>query len=87
MKICVFIDGQNFYRSLLRFDEGLRVDYDKLARWITQAVGGPPATFAGAYYYVGVSADAPAGAVAARRAGPPTSTRPRSAWTRGWWPT
>src|SRR5499426_4857608 len=59
MKICVFIDGQNFYRSLLRFDEGLRVDYDKLARWITQAVGGPPATFAGAYYYVGVSADAP----------------------------
>ena len=60
MKICVFIDGQNFYRSLLRFDEALRVDYDKLARWITQAVGGPPATFAGAYYYVGVSADAPA---------------------------
>src|SRR5207247_1212721 len=60
MKICVFIDGQNFYRSLLRFDEALRVDYDKLARWITQAVGGSPATFAGAYYYVGVSADAPA---------------------------
>jgi len=60
MKICVFIDGQNFYRSLLRFDEALRVDYDKLARWITQAVDGPTATFAGAYYYVGVSADAPA---------------------------
>lgn len=60
MKICIFIDGQNFYRSLLRYDETLRVDYDKLARWITQAVGGPSATFGGAYYYVGVSADAPA---------------------------
>lgn len=60
MKICIFIDGQNFYRSLLRYDESLRVDYDRLARWITEAVGGPTATFAGAYYYVGVSADAPA---------------------------
>jgi uncharacterized LabA/DUF88 family protein len=60
MKICIFIDGQNFYRSLLRYDESLRVDYDRLAQWITQAVGGPTATFAGAYYYVGVSPDAPA---------------------------
>jgi hypothetical protein len=60
MKICIFIDGQNFYRSLLRYDESLRVDYDRLARWITQAVGGPTATFGGAYYYVGVSPDAPA---------------------------
>lgn len=59
MKICIFFDGQNFYRSLLRFDEHLRVDYDRLATWITQAVGGPAATFSGAYYYVGVSADAP----------------------------
>jgi hypothetical protein len=60
MKVCIFIDGQNFYRSLLRFDESLRVDYDRLAAWITQAVGGPGALFGGAYYYVGVSADAPA---------------------------
>jgi uncharacterized LabA/DUF88 family protein len=60
MKICIFIDGQNFYRSLLRYNESLRVDYDKLARWITQSVGGPGAMFGGAYYYVGVSADAPA---------------------------
>jgi hypothetical protein len=59
MKICIFFDGQNFYRSLLRYDESLRVDYDKLAFWITRAVGGPSATFGGAYYYVGVSADAP----------------------------
>ena len=60
MKVCIFFDGQNFYRSLLRYDESLRVDYDRLAVWITQAVGGPQATFSGAYYYVGVSAGAPA---------------------------
>ncbi len=60
MKVCIFIDGQNFYRSLLRYDENLRVDYDRLAVWITQAVGGPTASFEGAYYYVGVSAGAPA---------------------------
>jgi hypothetical protein len=59
MKICIFFDGQNFYRSLQRFDENLRVDYDRLAAWITQAVGGPSAMFGGAYYYVGLSADAP----------------------------
>lgn len=60
MKICIFFDGQNFYRSLLRYDEALRVDYDRLATWITNAVGGPNAMFGGAYYYVGVSAGAPA---------------------------
>lgn len=60
MKVCIFIDGQNFYRSLLRYDDNLRVDYDRLALWITQTVGGPGALFAGAYYYVGVSPGAPA---------------------------
>lgn len=60
MKVAIFIDGQNFYRSLLRYDEALRVDYDRLATWITQAVGGGTAMFAGAYYYVGVSQGAPA---------------------------
>jgi hypothetical protein len=59
MKVAIFFDGQNFYRSLLRYDESLRVDYDRLAAWITQQVGGTHALFSGAYYYVGVSADAP----------------------------
>ena len=59
MKICIFFDGQNFYRSLLRYDDSLRVDYDRLAVWITQKVGGDNAGFGGAYYYVGVSAGAP----------------------------
>ena len=47
MKICIFFDGQNFYRSLLRYDETLRVDYDRLAVWITQTVGGPGGVFWG----------------------------------------
>src|SRR5216117_4101256 len=59
MKVAIFFDGQNFYRSLLRYDESLRVDYDRLATWIMQQVGGPNALFSGAYYYVGVSPDAP----------------------------
>ena len=59
MKVAIFFDGQNFYRSLLRHDESLRVDYDRLATWITEQVGGASARFSGAYYYVGVSADAP----------------------------
>ena len=59
MKVYIFIDGQNFYRSLQRYDESLRVDYDRLATWITHAVGGAAAFFGGAYYYVGISADAP----------------------------
>jgi NYN domain-containing protein len=59
MKVAIFFDGQNFYRSLLRYDESLRVDYDRLATWIMQQVGGPGGLFSGAYYYVGVSADAP----------------------------
>src|SRR2546427_11852639 len=61
MKVRIFFDGQNFYRSLQRFDESLRVDYDRLALWITQQVGGGSAMFGGAYYYVGVSPDAPPG--------------------------
>lgn len=59
MNVKIFFDGQNFYRSLLRYDESIRVDYDRLAAWITQAVAGPTGVFCGAYYYVGVSSDAP----------------------------
>src|SRR2546422_7948853 len=59
MKVCLFFDGQNFYRSLLRYDESVRVDYDRLAVWITQKVGGDNALFGAAHYYVGVSAGAP----------------------------
>jgi hypothetical protein len=59
MNVKIFFDGKNFYRALLRYDDSLRVDYDRLATWLTQAVGGPAGVFCGAYYYVGISADAP----------------------------
>src|SRR5882672_2772193 len=59
MNVKIFFDGQNFYRALLRYDDSLRVDYDRLATWITQTVAGPAGVFCGAYYYVGISADAP----------------------------
>src|SRR5262249_56597061 len=41
MKVSVFFDGQNFYRSLQRYDESLRVDYDRLAARRTPAPAGP----------------------------------------------
>src|SRR5438093_184314 len=91
MKVSVFFDGQNFYRSLQRYDESLRVDYDRLAAWITQAVGGPGAIFAGAHYYVGVSADAPPlvegflKGLEPRSGGPGRSGAPRPAWRPGGW--
>src|SRR2546423_3145072 len=59
MKVSIFFDGQNFYRSLTRYEDTLRVDYDRLAAWITQQVGGPSALSSGAYSYVGLWADAP----------------------------
>src|SRR2546427_10097247 len=59
MKVSIFFDGQNFYRSLQRYDEALRVDYDRLAAWITHAVGGATAIFGGAYCCVGLAAEAP----------------------------
>src|SRR5262245_2291373 len=59
MNVKIFFDGQNFYRSLLRYDDSLRVDYDRLAVWITQAVAGAAGVFCGAYYHVGASPDAP----------------------------
>lgn len=59
MNVKIFFDGQNFYRALLRYDDSLRVDYDRLALWMTEAVAGTTGVFCGAYYYVGVSADAP----------------------------
>src|SRR5437762_3656770 len=59
MKVAIFFDGQNFYRSLLRYDESLRVDYDRLATWTMRQVAGPNALSSGAYSYVGVSPDAP----------------------------
>ena len=83
MKVCIFIDGQNFYRSLQRYDESLRVDYDRLAAWITQAVGGPGGFFADVVIRAGDGGGIPQGAGApawllrqARGAGAPDGAVP-----------
>jgi hypothetical protein len=50
-----FLDGQNFYRSLQRYDRIAACRLRSTRRLITQAVGGPGAIFAGAHYHGGVS--------------------------------
>ena len=62
MKTAIFIDGQNFWRSLTRNAADVRVDYNKLADYLveevhqgSQIVG----DFVGAHYYVGLGQDAP----------------------------
>jgi len=56
MRVALFFDGNNFYRSMGPYVEGLELDYDQLAIWATRQVGGDSAEFMGAYYYTGFSA-------------------------------
>lgn len=55
MRVALFFDGNNFYRSMDAFDPTVELDYDQLAAWVVDAVAGPQAQFAGAYYYTGFS--------------------------------
>lgn len=55
MRVALFFDGKNFFRSLEHLDPTLEIDYDRLALWVSQEAGGPQGTFAGAYYYTGYS--------------------------------
>jgi len=55
VRVVLFFDGKNFFRSLCFTHPKLEIDYDKLARWVTLKAGGPRAEFAGAYYYTGYS--------------------------------
>ena len=57
MRIALFFDGNNYYRALRDFDQGLDVDLERLAAWVTRRVGGEDARFAGAYYYTGTFTD------------------------------
>ena len=63
MRVAIFFDGKNYYSALQRYDPQLEVDYDKLAVWLSRKVGGPGASFVGAYYYTGYYAG-PVGASA-----------------------
>ena len=55
MRVALFFDGNNFYRSMDAYDSSLELDYDRLAVWMSEAVGGANSEFAGAYYYTGFS--------------------------------
>ena len=56
MRIALFFDGNNFYRSKDAYLEGMELDYDLLAKWVCSHVGGDSAEFMGAFYYTGVGA-------------------------------
>lgn len=64
MKIAIFIDGQNFYRSMTRHDSSVRVDYDQLVSWLCGRAGSTfytvsPSRFVGAHYYIAVAQNQP----------------------------
>lgn len=53
MKVKLFIDGQNFYRSMQRAVPLARIDYNHLASAIVESLSSS-ASFAGAHYYIGI---------------------------------
>lgn len=62
MRVALFFDGKNFYEGLRRFDPLVQIDFAEFSRWVTRAVAGETAEFAGAYYYTGHSASPDIGA-------------------------
>ena len=54
MRVALFFDGNNFYRSKDVYAEHLVLNYDNLAEWVCKKVGGPQASFVGAHYFTGV---------------------------------
>ncbi len=57
MRVAIYFDGKNFFEALKSYDPTLGIDFERFAAWVTEAVGGPQATFVGAYYYTGFSSD------------------------------
>ncbi len=55
MRIALFFDGNNFYRSMDAFDSSIELDYDQLAAWVVREIGESKGELAGAYYYTGFS--------------------------------
>jgi uncharacterized LabA/DUF88 family protein len=53
MRVALFFDGNNFYRSMDAFDSTLELDYERLAAWVVERVSGGRGELAGAYYYTG----------------------------------
>jgi len=68
MKVKIFIDGLNFYHSMLNLGSRKRVNYDELWRQLviateehSERLRVQANTFAGAHYYMGVPEEAPVG--------------------------
>ena len=61
MRVSLFFDGNNYYRALRDYDQGLELNLERLAAWVTSKAGGEGARFVGAYYYTGMFEDAPGG--------------------------
>ena len=53
MKVALFFDGKNFYMALKRYAPDLKIDYSKLANWLTGQASGGGGDFVGARYYTG----------------------------------
>ena len=54
MRVALFFDGNNFYRSLRSQYTNWEVNYELLAKWTLEQVN-PDARLTGAYYYTGYS--------------------------------
>lgn len=52
MRVVVFFDGKNFYAGWRDQAQGRRIDFHRLAQWLTHQVSGT--MFWGAYYYTGI---------------------------------
>ena len=52
MRVGIWFDGNNFYSGWRLTAAGARVDFERLAGWLTDQVGGSQLT--GAWYYTGV---------------------------------
>ena len=53
MRVALFFDGNNFYRSLRCQYKDVEIDYEKLVDWVTKQVDPEKGSFVGAYYYTG----------------------------------
>ncbi|MEC8276969.1 MAG: NYN domain-containing protein [Myxococcota bacterium] len=54
MRVALFFDGNNFYRTMEAAVGNIELDYDSLAKWVVHQVAGQSGQFVGAYYYTGV---------------------------------
>lgn len=54
MRVALFFDGNNFYRTMEAAVGSLELNYDNLAQWVVSKVSKDKSDFVGAYYYTGV---------------------------------